>query len=236
MQKTSPGRSRETFAFWGSERAQHGAGLLAGRGVVGAEAAVRHTVDDAGAVQRLHGGQGVGRDAALVRERGCGLLRKRDAVLLRITVEHDGHILPRDRRVRIEGRLARAVDDRVRGRPVDVARIPGVARHVGEWAGRIGGHVRALQQGKHLHKLRARDIAGRLEGRWRHAVDHAGFIHLPDVRIAPAALGHVREREAAAARRGGIGVVDILHDAAVERVRLDKAAVEHTADELDVVK
>ena len=82
MQKTSPGRSRETFAFWCSERAQHGAGLLAGRGVVGAEAAVRHTVDDAGAVQRLHGGQGVGRDAALVREGSDRLLVKLHAEVL----------------------------------------------------------------------------------------------------------------------------------------------------------
>ena len=89
---------------------------------------------------------------------------------------------------------------------------------------------------EHGARLLAGRAAARAEAAVGHAVDDAGIIHFLDVRIAPAALGHVREREAAAARRGGIGVVDILHDAAVERVRLDKAAVEHTADELDVVK
>ena len=64
------------------QRAQHDAGLLACRGGVRLEAAVRHAVDDAGAVQRLHGGQGVGRDAALVREGSDRLLVKLHAEVL----------------------------------------------------------------------------------------------------------------------------------------------------------
>ena len=105
------------------QRAQHDAGLLACRGGVRLEAAVRHTVDDAGAVQRLHGGQGVGRDAALVREGSDRLLVKLHAEVLRVVIEHDGHVLTRDRRIRIKRRGARAVDDAVRGRPVDVGRV-----------------------------------------------------------------------------------------------------------------
>ena len=37
-------------------------------------------------------------------------------------------------------------------------------------------------------------------------------------------------------RPSRIGAVDVLHDVAVERARVEDAAVEHTADELDVVK
>ena len=52
------------------QHAQHGAGLFAGRGGVRLEAAVRHAADDAGAVQRLHGGQRMVGNGALVREGG----------------------------------------------------------------------------------------------------------------------------------------------------------------------
>ena len=38
------------------------------------------------------------------------------------------------------------------------------------------------------------------------------------------------------ARPSWIGAVDVLHDVAVERARVEDAAVEHTADELDVIE
>ena len=218
------------------QHAQHGAGLFAGRGGVRLEAAVRHAADDAGAVQRLHGGQRIVCNGALVREGRHGLLVERDVVPLCVVIEHDGHVLARDRRVRVEGRGARAADDAVGGRPVDVGRVPGVCGHVAERAVLVSGHVHTGKSGEEGHELRAGHAAGGLEGRGGRAADDAGLIQFLDVRIAPAAGRHIRERERGAGRLSGVGAVDVLHDAAVERVRLDKAAVEHAADELDVVK
>ncbi len=68
--KALPDGSREGYAVileYGLTRAQHDAGLFARRGGLRLEA-VRHAADDTGAVQYLHGGQGVGGDAALIRE------------------------------------------------------------------------------------------------------------------------------------------------------------------------
>ena len=200
------------------------------------EAAVRHAADDAGAVQRLHGGQRIVCNGALVREGRHGLLVERDVIPLCVVIEHDGHVLARDRRVRVEGRGARAADDAVGGRPVDVGRVPGVCGHVAERAVLVSGHVHTGKSGEEGHELRAGHAAGGLEGRGGRAADDAGLIQLLDVRIAPAAGRHIRERERGAGRLSGVGAVDVLHDAAVERVRLDKAAVEHAADKLDVVK
>ena len=139
--------------------------------------------------------------------------------MLRVVIEHDGHVLTRDRRIRIKRRGARAVDDAVRGRPVDVGRVPAACRHIGKRAGRIAGHVRVGEPGDHGHELRARDVRGRGKGRGGHAVDDAGIIHFLDVRIAPAALGHVRERQAGGLirrgrHRGYVG--EIAHQAQVE--------------------
>ena len=155
---------------------------------------------------------------------------------LRVAVEHHGHVLPRDAGVRGEGRGARAADDAVGERPVDVGRVPRAFRHVTERRGRAVRHVRTGEPGEHGHELRTRHVRGGGEGRSARAADDTGVIQLLDIRVAPARLGHVRERERGAARRGGIGAVDVLHDAAVECARLDEAAVEHAADELDVVK
>ena len=100
----------------------------------------------------------------------------------------------------------------------------------------VFGDVRALQSGEHLHELGARDVAGRDEGRRGHAVDHAGFIELPDIRIAPAAVRHVREREGLLLRLpGAVGAVDIVHQVSIEQVRLDDALVGDAADELHMV-
>ena len=54
--------------FGTSEQAEHDARLFAGRGVARAEAAVRHAADHAGALQRLHGGQGIVGDVGFIRE------------------------------------------------------------------------------------------------------------------------------------------------------------------------
>ena len=43
------------------------------------------------------------------------------------------------------------------------------------------------------------------EGRSARAADDTGVIQLLDIRVAPARLGHVREREGGTGRRGGIG-------------------------------
>ena len=163
--------------------------------------------------------------------------------MLRVVIEHDGHVLTRDRRIRIKRRGARAVDDAVRGRPVDVGRVPAACRHIGKRAGRIAGHVRVGEPGDHGHELRARDVRGRGKGRGGHAVDDAGIIHFLDVRIAPAALGHVRERQAGGLirrgrRRGHVG--EIAHQAQVELAQgrcalRGQVGHRHTGNEVAVV-
>ena len=124
----------------------------------------------------------------------------------------------------------------VGGRPVDVGRIPGVRRNVRELARRVCGHIRALQPGQHGHELRARHVGRRLEGRGARAGDDARIIELLDVRIAPAAFRHIRKRERRFRRlHGAVGAVDVVHQVAVEQVRLDDALVGDAADELHVV-
>ena len=128
------------------------------------------------------------------------------------------------------------MDDAVFGCPADIGRIPRICGHVGEFSRLVRGHVRTLQPGEHGHKLRARHVFGGGEGRRRHAGDDARVIELPDVRIAPAALGYIREREGCFTRlHGAVSAVDIVHQVQIEQVRLHDALVGDAADKLHMV-
>lgn len=216
---------------------EHDTCLLARHALARTEAAVGHAADHAGALQRLHGGQGIGCDVTGVRERdGRDIRAQPDAEALGVTIDHDGHILPRDVGIGRKRGVRDAMDDAVFGCPADIGRIPRICGHIGEFSRLVRGHVRTLQPGEHGHKLRARHVFGGGEGRRRHAGDDARVIELPDVRIAPAALGYIREREGCFTRlHGAVSAVDIVHQVQIEQVRLHDALVGDAADKLHMV-
>ena len=169
------------------EPVQHGSGLGAGGGVLGAETVIALAAHNTGLLNCLHRVFHAAGNLVLVRK-GHGLPRHGEGVpqLVGVLPHDNRHLFAGDCIVRAKGVIAGAADNALGGRPLHKGGVVGGVGNVGEPAGRrIACRVDTGQPPQSRYEHAPRDRAVRGKRGFRCAGEQAPAYHKINIRLGP---------------------------------------------------